>query len=92
MASSVCSQKSILFTHLPVKCLREKDAYCSLTHFICCQRCLLDLVSHTKSAILFFTLTQLCLAIFENFIRVSFRKCHKVGQNRPYRIFEGQQQ
>ena len=36
--------KKCPFTHLTaVKNLCDKGAYCSLVHFICCQRCLLDL-------------------------------------------------
>ena len=49
----VCVTKKPSFTHLPVACLREKDAYCSLIYFIIChQRCLLDLLSRTESATL----------------------------------------
>ena len=33
----VCDPKKRLFTHLRVKCLCEKDEYCSLIHFICHQ-------------------------------------------------------
>ena len=47
----VCMTKKHLFTHLLAKCLCKKDTYCSLIYFTCRQRCLLDLLSHTESAI-----------------------------------------
>ena len=55
----VCVTKKHLFTHLSVKCLYEKYAYCSLIHFICHQRCLLDLLSHTESTILLISIVPL---------------------------------
>ena len=38
------------FQYTPVKCI-EKGAYSRFIHFICRQRCLLDLLSRTESAI-----------------------------------------
>ena len=34
-------------------------------------------------------ITCMCMHTLIPIPRVSFRKCHKGGQNRPYRIFEG---
>ena len=43
-----CVTKNLLFTHLLVKFLHEKGTNCSLIHFICHQRCLLDLLNHKR--------------------------------------------
>ena len=49
----VCDHKKHPFTYLLVKWLHTKDTYCLLIHFICCQRCLLNLhvLSHIESVI-----------------------------------------
>ena len=47
----VCVTKNVhLHAHLPFN-IFAKGTYCSLIHFICHQRCLLYLLSHTQSAI-----------------------------------------
>ena len=76
--------KKHLFTHLPVKCLCEKDAYCSFIYIICRQRCLLDLLSCTESGIPFVPIhaivPQRSSGTFQNIMvkknSPSFRDCH----------------
>ena len=48
----VCDQEMFIDTLTGHdECLPEKDAYCSFIHFICHQRCLLDLLSCKESTI-----------------------------------------
>ena len=80
----MCVTKKHLFTHLPVKCLCEKGAYCSFIYIICRQRCLLDLLSCTESGIPFVPIhaivPQRSSGTFQNIMvkknSPSFRDCH----------------